>query len=908
MTKNPVISYLRINSVLFFIMFILKVSIAQDVSGTMVSGQFRKQSLPVFFHQLSEQYGIRFFFQPQWIDTISIDRDFRETPLVQVMNSLFRNTNITWRTFQDDALVIFPVPVNDSKSTLDEMQFLVIGDPRNEGRYKKATLKGRLLDGKNGNPLPGAVIQETRSRKGTSTDAGGYFTFELATGEGNLQFSYLGYQPVHQKIRLIENGYAEFDIFEESHNIAEVTITGKDADLPRAQMSLISMEVNKIKELPVLMGEVDIMRGMTMQAGVQTVSELSSGFNIRGGNTDQNLLMINGSPVFNASHLFGFLSLINPDLVNEVRLFKGGMPARYGERVASVMEVDIKDGNDETLRLAGGLGIINSRLSIDGPLSKNKKLTLTAGGRSSYSNWVIKQVPNPDISQSIAGFYDVAGKLTYKFNPHNRISGMFYLSSDEYSTSTQSTLGYGSLLGTLQLRNRFTDRLTGDGNMAFSRYKYRLTDLADGKSEEAYYLDNQLQYSSLKYNLRYHFNEKSTVEGGFNAMYYLIHPGEVTGKADPSLIVPTKLHPEKALEWAGYLSSETEITPRFSLSLGLRMSSFSSIGTPVVYLYDPEQPRTPGSVIDSLTFAPGEISKTYRQPEPRLLFRYEIKPGKILKLNFQRISQYIFQLSNNAVISPADTWKTSDYHLKPLISDQVALGIEIKTLPKAVELSFETYFKKLRNLLEYKNGANILMNPHIETGLIPSVGYSYGFEFQAQKNSGRLTGWFNYTFSRTMRKTNSLWKEEQLRSGTWYPSEYDRPHDFSTGATYNISRRWRFSGNFEYISGRPVTLPERLYRYAGESLVYYSERNKYRMPSYHRLDVAVTLDENLRKKRMWKGSWTFSVYNVYGRHNPYSVYYRKTIPSAENNYRIYSMFKLSVIGVPVPSLTYNFKF
>jgi hypothetical protein len=673
-------------------------------------------------------------------------------------------------------------------------------------------------------------------------------------------------------------------------------------------MSMISMEINKIKELPVLMGEVDIMKGMTMQAGVQTVSEISSGFNIRGGNTDQNLLMVNGSPVFNASHLFGFLSLLNPDLVNDVRLFKGGMPARYGERVSSVMEVDIKDGNEETLRLAGGLGIINSRLAIDGPVSKNKKLTLTAGGRSSYSNWVIKQVPNPDISQSIADFYDLAAKLTYKFNPHNRISGMFYLSSDEYSTSTQSTLGYGSLLGALQLRNLFTDRLTGDGNASFSRYKYRLTDLADGKKEEAYYLDNQLQYSSLKYNLRYHFNEKNTIEGGLNAMFNLIQPGEVTGKDEATVIVPTKLYPEKTLEWAGYLSSETEISPRFSLSLGLRLSGFSNFGTPVVYLYDPGKPKAPDSVVDSLTFAPGEISKTYRQLEPRLLLRYEIKPGKILKLNYQRISQYIFQLSNNAVISPADTWKASDYHLKPLISDQIALGIEMKALPKSTELSFETYFKKLRNLLEYKNGANLLMNPHIETSLIPSRGFSYGFEFQAKKNMGRLTGWFNYTFSRTLRKTESSLTEEQLRNGKWYPSEYDRPHDLSTGLTYNISRRWRFSGNFEYISGRPVTLPERLYRYAGESLVYYSDRNKYRMPPSHRLDLAVTLDENLRKKRMWKGSWTFSVYNVYGRHNPYSVYYRKTIPSAENDYRIYSLFKLSVIGVPVPSLTYNFKF
>jgi len=304
--------------------------------------------------------------------------------------------------------MIFPVPEADRKRYIDELQLLVIGNPLNEGRYRSATLEGRLVDGKTGDPLPGAVLLETRTNQGTSTDRRGLFTLELPTGEHQLQFSYLGYQPSFQKIRLIESGYAEFEIFEESHHIGEVTVTGEYADLSRSQMSVVRMEAKKIRDLPALMGEVDVMRGMTMQAGVQTVGELSSGFNVRGGHTDQNLLLVNGSPVFNASHLFGFLSLINPDLVDDVRLFKGGMPARYGERVASVMEVDLKDGNVETMRLSGGVGLINSRLALDGPLGKNRKLTLTAGGRSSYSDWLMKKVPNPALSQSNTGFYDLA--------------------------------------------------------------------------------------------------------------------------------------------------------------------------------------------------------------------------------------------------------------------------------------------------------------------------------------------------------------------------------------------------------------------------------------------------------------------------------------------------------------------
>ncbi len=884
------------------------ISIAQDISEVKISGRFRGLPVTVLLDSVQRQQGVRFFYQPSWIDTVSVPRDYDNTPLVQVLNGIFQPREMVWRTFQSDGVVIFPVPAADRQRYIDEWQRLVIGDPLNEGRYSSAVLEGRLVDGKTGDPLPGAVIVDVRTNKGASSDSRGHFILELPTGDHTLQLSYLGYQPVSRKIRLIENGYAEFEIFEETHHIAEVTITGDMADLPRSQMSLIRMETRKIRDLPALMGEVDVMRGLTMQAGVQSVGELSSGFNVRGGNTDQNLLLINGSPVFNTSHLFGFLSLINPDLVDNVRLFKGGMPARYGERVASIMEVDLKDGNEETLRLSGGLGIINSRLAVNGPVSKNKKLTLTTGARSSYSNWILKRVPNPEVSQSITSFYDVAGKLTYKFNNHHRMSGMVYQSHDEYSTSAQTVMRYGSLLGNLQSRNQLTSRLSGEGSAAFSRYQYRLTDLAAGNEEEAYYLSNRLQYGSVKYNLRFRPGDTQTYEAGVNLIGYLIDPGKVTGKALNSLITATQLNRERAVEWAVYFSGDLLVTPEFSVSPGIRMSNFSNIGTPLVYLYDPGQPESPGSVVDSLTFGRGEASKTYRHIEPRLLFRYALTPVSILKLNFQRISQYLFQVSNNAVIAPADTWKAAGYHLPPLVSDQAALGFETASLKHSLEFSVEAYYKKLKNLLEYRNGATLLMNPHLETSLVPANGYSWGVEFQGRKTTGRLTGWFSYTWSRSMRRTATPWQEEQLWSGDYFPSEYDRPHDLSMVGTYNISRRWRFTANFVYLSGRPVTLPERVYNYAGETLIYYSDRNKYRMPAYHRLDMALTLDENLRVKRMWKGSWTLSVYNAYGRHNPYSVYYRKTVPTVENNYRLYSLFQLSVIGIPVPSLTYNFTF
>jgi len=881
---------------------------AQDPDEVKVTGRFRGVSLPGLLDSLEHTGLVRFFYRPQWIDTIAVIRDFDGTPLVQFLNSVLQRSGITWKTFQQNGVMIFPLPESDRKRYIDELQLLVIGDPLNEGRYRTALLEGKLVDGKTGDPLPGAVILDTRTSRGTSADRQGFFSMELPTGEHHLQFSYLGYQPTFQKIRLIENGYAEFEIFGESHRIGEVTVTGEQADLPRSQMSLVRMEAKSIRELPALMGETDIMRGMAMQAGVQSVGELSSGFNVRGGNTDQNLLLVNGSPVFNSSHLFGFLSLINPDLVDDVRLFKGGMPARYGERIASVMEVDLRDGNSETLRLSGGVGIINSRLAIDGPLGKNKKLTLTAGGRSSYSDWLMKKIPNPSLSQSTTGFYDLAGKLTHRFNTLHRLSGMVYVSRDEFSTSSQTITRYGSLLANVQARNQLAPGLNGEGNLSFSRYDYRFTDLAGGIHQKAYHLSNRLKYGSLKYNLRYRPSDYTTLEAGINLISHAIDPGEITGKEAWSAIVPTRVESEKGLEGALYASADIRVLPSLTLSPGLRYSHFSHFGPEVVYLYDPAAPRSALTVTDSLPIGKGKATRSYHRPEPRLLMRLGVSPETSLKLNFQRITQYLFQISNNAVIAPADTWKAADYHIPPMTGDQAALGFETAILDKGLEMSVETYYKKLKNLPEYRNGAKLLMNPHIETSLIPAEGHSWGVEIQGRKDKGRLTGWLSYTWSRSMRKTTSPFREEQLRNNRYFPSEYDRPHDLSVVATYHISRRWRFSSNFVYLSGRPVTLPEKLYSYGGESLIWYSDRNKYRMPSYHRLDMALTLDENLRKKRMWKGSWTLSVYNLYGRDNPYSVYYRKTVPSPENDYRFYSLFKLSVIGIPVPSLTYNFRF
>ncbi len=901
--KLPFIFRLILSGVILTCLFSSIVK-SQTLDEITIDGNFRNVPLVSFFDTLEMRYHVKVYYKRAWVERYNLNTSFSNNPLIGALNSIFVNHDLTYESFQDNSIMVFPRRL-DTRSNFEGVdQTLVIGDPVNKGRYKSAVINGKVVDGKTGEPLTGAIVYNMKLDKGATTGGNGAFSLELPAGEHMLKVTFMGFEPSDRKVNLIESGEVEFELFEESHSIGEVLVVADEFSSSRTQMSMVQMSSIEMKTLPLLMGERDVLKSIVMLPGIQSVSELSSGFNVRGGNSDQNLVLLDGSPVFNTSHLFGFLSMMNPDVVKDLSIFKGGLPARYGERVSSVMEVVMKEGNTEHVKAYGGLGIINSRLAVDGPLTKDKKLTLIAGGRMSYTDWVLKQVPDPDISNSVTNFYDVSGKLSYKFDKNNWLNFMGYASDDEFSTSSQSINNYGNLLFNLESHNNYGEKLIGEANFSFSDYSFRLTDFDNGNDLGAYYLDNSIRYNSFKYNLAWHPDPTHNVQSGLNAIYYINNPGKVTPVNETTVISEEELDTERAMEAAVYLSDEFDLLPDLTVNVGMRYSWFALMGDETVYLYGNEEPKSASSVIDSLIFGKGEIVKSYGGIEPRISFNWETSSGYSWKLSYQRTRQYISQISNNAVISPAEIWKTSDYHLEPLVNDQIAVGVQKDNVRGKYSLSTEIYYKQLQNLIEYKNGAQIIMNPHLETDLIPSKGYSYGAEISLNKKDGRLTGWLNYTYSRTMRKTTGGFEEEQINKGEYYPSIYDKPHDLSVVANYNISRRWRVSGNFVLISGRPVTLPELKYDYGGETLVYYSNRNKYRMPPYHRFDISITLDENLRRKRMWKGSWTLSVYNLYGRKNPYSVYYRKSVGRGED----YSLFKLSVIGVPIPSLTYNFTF
>jgi hypothetical protein len=903
-------SFLRRFAILCtFLLFVLS-NQAQSIHEKKISGTYRNTPLKIFFEELVSKEHIPAFYKDQWIDTVLVNYTFTNRPLVQVLNKIFEKSRLKYVIYQGYAIVVYPRSAEQRYLTnTNDQNLLVIGDPMNEGRYKKAVLKGKITNGATGEILAGAAVFSSKSGKGVNSNAKGEYEIELPVGEHNLQLFFVGFEQASQRIKLIESGKADFELYDQTFNLNEVTVSSNETNTARSQMSMIRVSSKIMKELPVLMGEADVIKSITTMPGVQSVGELSSGFNVRGGNSDQNLVLLDGAPVFNTSHLFGFFSMINPDAVRDVTLYKGGIPASYGERVSSVMEVGLKDGNKDKLTCYGGIGLINSRLTIEGPLVKGKNSTFMVGGRSTYSDWLLRETKNTGFVNSVANFSDVNAKVSLSLGKKNRMDLLAYTSSDAFNLNSGTLYNYGNKIGSLNWKYNITDKLISDLILAYSKYDFDVEQKNEQNSFEDYILKTGLDYQSAQYQLSYLRSEKHRISIGGKYIGYHFRPGEIIPGQTENTIIAEKVPNEKAFESGIYMDDEFDISKKLTLNLGIRYSQYAFYGPATVYLYDPNHSRDLIYKTDSLLFGNYEKVKGYDGWEPRVSLRFNLREGGSIRMSYQKISQYVNQISNTAVVSPADFWKSSDYYIQPLRSDQYAIGYFKDYRDGDVETSAEVYYKSLKNLPEYKNGATLLMNQHLETAMILANGYSYGFELLMKKSTGRLNGWISYAYSRTMRATDSPYREETINRGKYYPSVYDKPHDLSVIANYQISRRWRLSSNFEVMSGRPATLPELKYVVGEAPLVYYSDRNKYRMPSYHRLDVSITFDENLRKKRMWKGSWTLSIYNLYGRHNPYSVFYRRnTDDNIKDGQSIYQLYKLSIIGIPVPSITYNFKF
>jgi hypothetical protein len=609
--------------------------------------------------------------------------------------------------------------------------------------------------------------------------------------------------------------------------------------------------------------------------GVKSIGEFSSGINVRGGGEDQNLYLFNGAPLFNTSHVFGLISVINPDAVDRLVLYKGHIPAIHGERVSSVIDIRTNESAPSRIRIKGGAGIYDGKLMAEIPLYKNK-VFFDIGGRTNYSNWILHNMKDPDLQNSLANFYDFNGAL-HAVLPKGRISLSGYTCYDAFRFASEVKYGYGSTLGSLNWNYLFSSNLASNLSLSFSRYHVDKDNIRIRLMQSR--MESGITYKGLKYRIKYGGIRHHTIDAGINLMQYDLQPGKQYALSSESMVVPQTLDDEQAHEGAVFLNDEYSPNEFFTLNAGMRISGYKYQKTGTTYGF-----------------------------EPRISTKFQINYASSIKASYNRNYQYLSLISYSSVSTPSDIWKLCNSRIKPLVANQFAVGYYRNLLNNSIETSVELYYKGLSNVVEYKDGAILEMNNNIEDELINAQGRNYGLELLFKKNSGKVDGWISYTYSRSLRRTRENLHGKMINNNSWFPSSYDKPHDFTIVANYHVNKRVQISANFNYSTGRPITLPEYKYFVGDEVVVYFSDKNKYRIPPYHRLDLTLSVDESLLLKKKWKGRWSFSVLNVYGRKNAYTVYYKMEDASQMNDFNRFSMYKIYLIGKPVPVISYSFIF
>lgn len=851
--------------------------------------------------------NIKVFYNPSWYDGKEILPGILKLPYQEALNVLAKMSDLSVMRVTDTYFVFVPGSLDANSSFADSLEYYTVGDIMAYGSKETSVVKGSVINGSNADILVGAKITVNGINKTFTTDHNGQYQMTIPVGEHEIKVAFPGFEEKTMKLKVFSDGTLPIEMFVKSIMLDEVAVTSVKIDqyYRRTKMSITSLDSKTIKQLPSTFGETDVIKGLSLMPGVQTTGEFGSGFNVRGGSSDQNLILLEDVPVFNTSHLFGLISIINPDGIADATLYKGGLPASYGERVSSILSIKMGEENLTRTQVKGGIGLLNSRLSIEIPVKNRMKIIL--GGRTSYSDWMLSKIPDEDLMNSSAGFNDFNAYITYNLTRRDNLTIYAYSSNDKFSLSGVNKYKYGNMLGSLNFSHRFNSKLYSNVLLGASFYNATMTEKDSLQLASAFKNANSIFYRSLKWNVVYKLNENHILSAGVNGFLYEIAPGELTAFGEKSLVQPRKVENEKGLEWAGYIGDDWKVTEDIGVEAGIRYSGFNYLGSKKVYTYDADYPKSPETINDSLFYKNWKSIKTWNGIEPRVSLRWNINHLSSVRASYNRNFQYINLISKSSVASPTDLWKLSDNYIKPLQSDQVAIGYFKDLKNKSYETSIEVYYKEYKNLIDYKNDADIFLNNHIETELVNAKGVSYGVEFYVKKNNGKLNGWLSYTLSKSSRKTISPNPLEQVNNNQWYPDNLDRPHNLVINGGYNLNRRWKLGFIFTYNTGRPVSLPEMKFDMKGYHVVYYSNRNEYKMPDYHRLDISVTRFESLRLNKRWKGYWTFSLINVYARKNAYSIFYQRD--RSPYNYEGRSnLYKLYIIGRPLPTFTYNFMF
>ena len=772
-----------------------------------------------------------------------------------------------------------------------------IGNPAERNREGNAAVSGYITNTETKEPLQGVTVYVQKLSTGTVSNQYGYYNISLPRGVHSLQFSFIGMK--EKRVTLVLNGPGSLDMDMKSVLVPlkEAIITaGKTLTLQRFETGSEKISISALKMLPTSMGETDILRSVFLVPGVVSAGEGSAGFNVRGGSADQNLVLLYGAPVYNPSHFFGFFSAVNSDVIKDVTLFKGGIPSRYGGRASSVIDINARDGNRKEFAGNAAISPISAHFSVEGPVLKDT-LTYFLAARTTYSNWVLDLIDNPAVRGSRAAFYDINGKVVYDPDRNNKIDFSVYSSHDDFRFHSDTVYTYENMITALKWRHFFNTRFLSSFTLNNSLYNYDIS--SKSVAAEAFSLSHKINSSGFRadFNL---FLGKNEFNSGSELTRYSVLPGIYTPAHDSSMVVKREAGRESAWESALYFEDRITFSDLLSLNLGIRLSSFLVTGPASVRVYNQDYPKSLSTIYDTLYYHAGSLIKSYGGPEIRIAANLRIDDTRSLKLNYNKTRQYLHLLSNSTSISPTDIWKLSDYYIKPQSADQLSAGY-YQLLPDNIEASAEAFYKKLRNMIDFKGGTSIIMNESIEKDIINVNGKAYGIELLIKKPEGKIRYSLGYTYSRTLIRSETNFKDEILNHGKWFPANQDRPHDLTLMFSYIFSRRLSLSADYKWSTGRPVTFPLTAYRMYDDLLLYYSDRNKYRLPDYSRLDFSMRVNGNLRSKKLANPYFNFSVYNVLGRKNVYSVFFRDDGKS----FRGYS---LSVFGTAIPSLSFGFDF
>lgn len=769
---------------------------------------------------------------------------------------------------------------------------------------EKVTLSGKVIDSNNNETLIGVLVEIPVLKFSTFTNEYGFFSLTVPPGSYTIQARTIGYETKNIQISIQENSKITIEIAANAKELAAVVVSKNPSriNIHKPEMSVNKIAISTLKKMPAILGEIDILKSITTLPGVTNAGEGQSGFNVRGGAADQNLILLDEATVYNSSHLFGFFSVFNADAIKDLKLYKGGIPARFGGRVASVLDIYQKEGNSKTYNLSGGIGLISSRLMAEGPLVKDKGSFLVAG-RSSYAHLFLKLTNN----KNSAYFYDLNTKLSYKLNDNNKLYLSGYFGRDVFSLNNSFVNTYGNTVFNLRWNHLFSDKLFSNASMIYSDYYYGLT-----LDFVGFDWDSGIKNYNFKYDLKHYLTDRIKLFYGANAIYYDFNPGKIVPSNTSSGINPNQLDKKYAFEPAVYFDVEQQLTDKLSINYGLRYSLFYRLGQQEINTYANNQAvifNTEQQIYEkaiptgSVYYGSNETIAKFNNLEPRLAIAYVLDENQSLKMSYNRMTQYLHLISNTQSPTPLDIWAPSDHFIKPQVLDQMALGYFAEFNDGKYSLEIESFYKKIKNRLDYIDGADLIANNAIEQVVLNGNARAYGLEILVRKNEGKFNGWLSYTLSRSEQQTpgrNLL--ESGINNGAWYKTGWDKLHNLSLTSMYKWNEKWSFSSIFTLQSGQPVTYPNGQYQYQGITIPTYGLRNENRLPTYHRLDLSASLNPNKNKDRNWQGEWVFGIYNVYSRKNAASISFRQNQDSGNNE-----AVRLSIFGV-VPSVTYNFKF